>query len=224
MTSRTCISERLLLPVFSVVAVSVLALAGCSGGGDPQAGPTASVVASPVQSASGSAAATPSASQTPKSKPVYKPADAKGRAQNVPVPIKPALADKNTKEGLEAFTKYWFALLNYGYETGNVSSWAKLTSSSCEFCNLLKKSIAVGYKEGRWQAGGRLTIPSIEANFKPGGVSQQVLVQVIQEETKFYKADKSVGRSPAAGSNTASVVIATFSGSQWTVSDLHPVR
>src|ERR671927_373015 len=190
MTSRTCISERLLLPVFSVVAVSVLALAGCSGGGDPQAGPTASVVASPVQSASGSAAATPSASQTPKSKPVYKPADAKGRAQNVPVPIKPALADKNTKEGLEAFTKYWFALLNYGYETGNVSSWAKLTSSSCEFCNLLKKSIAVGYKEGRWQAGGRLTIPSIEANFKPGGVSQQVLVQVIQEETKFYKADK----------------------------------
>jgi hypothetical protein len=41
---------------------------------------------------------------------VYKPADAKGRAQNVPVPVKPALADKNTKEGLEAFTKYWYEL------------------------------------------------------------------------------------------------------------------
>ena len=104
MTSRTCISERLRLPLVSAVAVSVIALSGCSGGGDPQAGPTATAVVSPAQPAS----ATPSATPTPKPTPVYKPADAKGRAQNVPVPVKPALADKNTKEGLEAFTKYWF--------------------------------------------------------------------------------------------------------------------
>jgi hypothetical protein len=75
---------------------------------------------------------------------VYKPADAKGRAQNVPVPVKPAVADKNTKEGLEAFARYWYALLNYGFETGNLTPWTKLTSGSCEFCNLIKKSIAVG--------------------------------------------------------------------------------
>lgn len=224
MTSRTCISEHLRLPVISALAVSVLALSGCSGGGDPQAGPTASAVGSPEQSASGSASVTPSATPTPKPKPAYKPADAQGKAQNVPVPVKPALADKNTKEGLEAFTKYWYALLNYGFETGDLSSWVKLTSSSCEFCSLLKKSIAVGYKEGRWQAGGRLSIPSIEANFKSGAVSQQVVVQVIQEKTQFYKADKSVGRNPAAESNTASVVIATYSDSRWIVADLHPVR
>jgi len=224
MTSRTCISERLRLPVISVLAVSVLALSGCSSGGDPQAGPTASVVAPPGQSTSGPASATPSATPTPKSTPVYKPADAKGRAQNVPVPVKPALADKNTKEGLEAFTKYWYALLSYGFETGDLSPWVKLTSSSCEFCNILKKSIAVGYKEGRWQVGGRLSTPSIEARFKSEAASQQVLVQVIQEETQFYKADKSVGRSPAAGSNTASVLIAEFSDGRWTVAELHPVR
>ncbi|APX01287.1 DUF6318 family protein [Arthrobacter sp. QXT-31] len=224
MTSRTCSSERLRLPLISAVAVSVLVLTSCSGGGEPQAGPTASAVASPALSTSGSASATPSATPTPKPTPVYKPADAKGRAQNVPVPVKPPLADKNTKEGLEAFTKYWYALLNYGFETGDLSSWAELTSGSCEFCNLLKKSIAIGYKEGRWQVGGRLSAPSIEANFKTGAGSQQVLVQVIQEETQFYKADKSVGRSPAAGSNTASVVIATYSGNRWTVADLHPVR
>jgi hypothetical protein len=224
MTSRTCISERLRLPVISVVAVSVLALTGCSGGGEPQAGPTATAVASPVTSGSGSASATPSATPTPKSTPVYKPADAKGRAQNVPVPVKPAVADKNTKEGLEAFTKYWFALLNYGFETGDLSAWEKLTSGSCEFCNILKKSVAVGYKEGRWQAGGRLSTPSVEPSFKSRAASQQVVVQVIQEETQYYKADKSVGRSPAPGSNTASVVIAKYSGGHWAVSDLHPIR
>lgn len=224
MTSRTCISEGLRLPLISAVAVSVLALSGCSGGGDPQAVPTASAVASPAQSEAGSTSATPSATATANPKPIYKPADAKGRAQNVPVPVKPALADKNTKEGLEAFAKYWYALLNYGFETGDLSSWEKITSGSCEFCNILKKSVAVGYKEGRWQAGGRLSTPSVEPNFKSGAPSQQVVVQVIQEETKYYKADESVGRSPAAGSNTASVVIATYSGGRWAVSDLHPIR
>ena len=224
MTSRTCISERLRLPVFSAVAVSVLALTGCSGGGDPQAGPTASVAASPVHSASGSATATLSPTPTPKPKPVYKPADAKGRAQNVPVPVKPALADKNTKEGLEAFTKYWFALLNYGYETGNLSSWSALTANSCAFCSNLKTSVSVGYRDGRWQVGGRLSTPSVQSKFKPNSTSQQVVVQVIQEVTQYYKADKSVGRSPAAGSNTASVVIAAYSGGHWAVSDLHPIR
>jgi hypothetical protein len=222
MTSRTCISERLRLPVISAVAVSVLALSGCSGGGDPQAGPTATAVASPA--ASGSASATPSATPTPKPAPVYKPADAKGRAQNVPVPVKPALADKNTKEGLEAFTKYWFSLLNYGYETGDLTSWSALTANSCAFCSTLKTSVSVGYRDGRWQVGGRLTTPSVQSKFKANSTSQQVVVQVIQEKTQYYKADKSVGRSPADGSNTASVVIAAYSGGHWAVSDLHPIR
>jgi len=224
MTSRTCFSERLRLPVISAVVVSVILLSGCSGGGDPQAGPSATAVASPAGSGSGSPSATPSATPTPKPTPAYKPADAKGKAQNVPVPVKPALADKNTKEGLEAFTKYWYALLNYGFETGDLSSWAKLTSTSCDFCNLLKNSVAVGYKEGRWQAGGRLSAPSVEARFKPGTASQQVVVQVVQEKTHFYKADTSVGRSPAPGSNTASVVVAKYADGHWGVSDLHLIQ
>lgn len=222
MTSRTCISERLRLPVISAVAVSVLALAGCSGGGDPQAGPTASAVASQAQSASGSATATPSA--TAKPKPVYKPADAKGRAQNVPVPVKPALADKNSKEGLEAFTKYWFALLNYGYETGDLKAWSALTAASCTFCSNVKTSVAVGYRSGRWQVGGRLSTPSVQSNFKPNSATQQVAAQVIQEVTQYYKADKSVGRSPEPGTNTGVVVIAIHSKGEWSVSDMHLVQ
>jgi len=224
MTSRTCISERLRLPVISVLAVSVLALSGCSSGGDPQAGPTASVVAPPGQSTSGPPSATPSATPTPKSTPVYKPADAKGRAQNVPVPVKPALADKNTKEGLEAFTKYWFALLNYGYETGDLSSWSALTANSCVFCSNVKTSVSVGYRDGRWQVGGRLKTPSVLSNFKPNSTSQQVVVQVIQEVTQYYKADKSVGRNPEPGTNTAVVVIVVHTKGKWGVSDMHLVR
>jgi Family of unknown function (DUF6318) len=219
MTSRSSISGRVRLTAMSCIAVSALVLVGCSNGDSPQGSPSAGPT-----SASPEVSVTPTTSPTPRPTPVYKPADAKGRAQNVPVPVKPALADKNSKEGLEAFTKYWYSLLNYGFETGDLSSWVKLTSASCEFCNVLRNSITVGYKEGRWQVGGRLSTPSVEPRYKSGAQNQQVIVQVIQEKTQFYKADKSVGRSPAAGSNTASVVLAKYSGGRWTVSDLHPIR
>ncbi|MFP5313120.1 MAG: DUF6318 family protein, partial [Actinomycetes bacterium] len=64
---------------------------------------------------------TPSASATPTPTPsaVYKPADATGPAQNVPVPVLPEVAKTETKEGLEAFAKYWYELLSYGYESGD---------------------------------------------------------------------------------------------------------
>lgn len=220
MTSRSSISEPARLTAISFFAASALVLSGCSNGDAPQGSPSAGE----ASSASSAASVTPVASPTPKPTPVYKPADAKGRAQNVPVPVKPALADKNSKEGLEAFARYWYSLLNYGFETGNLSSWAKLTSTSCEFCNLLKASVSVGYKEGRWQVGGRLSTPSVEPRYKSGAASQQVIVQVIQEKTHYYKADRSVGRSPASGSNTASVVIAQYAGGKWMVSDLHLIK
>lgn len=218
MTSRTFSFGRPRLSAISALAVFVLVLSACSSGEGPNKG--SSDGATP--SASASATATPSATPTPT--PVYKPADAKGKAQNVPVPVRPALADKNSKEGVEAFTKYWFSLLNYGFETGDLTSWVKLSGRSCSFCSILKNSVAVGYKEGRWQVGGRLSTPSVESKFKPGAPTQQVVVQVIQEKTQYYKADKSVGRSPAAGTNTASVVIAAYSGGKWVVSDMHLIQ
>lgn len=218
MTSRTFSSGRLRLSSISVLSASVLLLSGCSSSEGPKNG--SSDGATP--SASASATATPSATPTPT--PVYKPADAKGEAQNVPVPVKPALADKNSKEGLEAFAKYWFQLLNYGYETGDLGSWLKLTSPSCAFCMNVKNSVAVGYKEGRWQVGGRLSTPSVESKFKPGAPTQQVVVQVIQEVTQYYKADKAVGRSPEPGTNVAVVVIANYSQGRWGVSDMHLIQ
>ena len=39
----------------------------------------------------------------------------------MPVPELPEAAKAETKEGLEAFARYWFALLNYAYETGDMS-------------------------------------------------------------------------------------------------------
>ena len=224
MTSRTCIFERLRLPLISAIAVSFIALSGCSGGGDPQAGPTATAVASPAQPASGSASATPSATPTPKPTPVYKPADAKGRAQNVPVPIKPALADKNTKEGLEAFTKYWYQTLSYAYETGDTSPVRSISGPSCRFCNGLAEGLKAAWQGTQWVAGGRIETPSIKGKYVPGAKTQQATVQVIQTEISIYKAPGKLLQKVTKESNTASQAVVTFNAKGWSITDLGLIR
>ncbi|WP_426998510.1 DUF6318 family protein [Pseudarthrobacter sp. N5] len=213
MTTRLA-STRFRLAGVAALAACALTLSACQGGGTP--GNTGTTTAS----------VTPSATPTPTPTPiaVYKPADAKGKAQNVPVPVKPALADENSKAGLEAFTKYWFALLNYGFETGDSSAWEKLIQPGCLFCENLKSTIETGYKLDRWQAGGRISAPIIDATVAEGAPTQQVMVQVIQETTDFYKADGSIGRAPEPASNTASVVIASYKDGAWIVSDMHLVQ
>jgi hypothetical protein len=207
MTSRTCISERLRLPVISVVAVSVLALSGCSGGGEPQAGPTATAVASPAASGSGSASATPSATPTPKPTPVYKPADAKGRAQNVPVPVKPALADKNTKEGLEAFAKYWFSLCVTRMRPAISSRGERdgATAASVAMWQTMQSGIRARPMD--WQVGVS-THDASATKFRPTPRSQQVLCKSFTAVTSITKRDRTVGSKHSAGSNTAVVLIA----------------
>lgn len=224
MTSRTCISERLRLPVISAVAVSVLALAGCSDGGDPQTGPTATAVASPAASGSGSASAKPSATPSPKPTPAYKPADAKGRAQNVPVPVKPALADKNTKEGLEAFTKYWYQALSYAYETGDTSLVQSISGPNCRFCSGLAEGLESAWEGAQWVAGGKIETPSVTGKYTRGAKTQQATVQVIQKEIAIYKAPGKLLQAVTKESNTASQAVVSFDSKGWSIIDLGLIR
>jgi hypothetical protein len=199
----------------AAVTVLALALSACAGGESPGGNGTPSSV---------SDSATPSATPTPTPTASYKPADANGRAQNVPLPEVPEAAKAETKEGLEAFAKYWYSLLSFGFETGDPSEWSKLTSPNCAFCNTLKTSIEIGYKSNRWQVGGRISTPSIDARIDETAPMQQVTVQVLQEATEYYKADGTVGREPEPASNTASVVIAGYKDGAWTVSDIHLLK
>lgn len=217
MTSRTPISGRMRLSAISFVAVSVLALSGCSNG-DPQGGSSAG----PTSSGSQSASVTPSASPTPK--PVYKPADAKGRAQNVPVPVKPALADKNSKEGLEAFAKYWFQALSYAYETGDTRLMESASGPNCLFCNGLRDNVKNAWQDKKWIVGGKIQTPSIKAQFSPGKKSQQATVQVIQQEIAIYKARGTRSQDVTRASNVGSQAVASFDSTGWTMTDLGLIR
>ena len=119
--------------------IALLLLSGCQNGPAPASSlsETSSTTASPTLSGSASPA-----SAGPSTAGAYKPADAKGKAQNVPVPVMPELAKENSKAGLEAFIRYWYAV-NYANETDNWRLRRGLrVLRNAELCTSLQKAVA----------------------------------------------------------------------------------
>jgi hypothetical protein len=196
-----------------VVAGSLL-LAGCSGGAPADPG-TASPTA--AESAPPSATATP----TPTPSAVYKPADASGPAQNVPVPVLPEVAKTETKEGAEAFTKYWFSVLSYAYETGDVALFESVEPPSCAACQKVKEVIRDWHSNGRWLVGGTLTTPVAETTAAKGQDGKyKVAVQVRQEPLSYMRADGSVARTDPKKPDQGNLLILTYADGGWSVAEL----
>lgn len=106
--------------------VVVLALTGCQAEGAE--GPTTEIgVAKSVSP--GPAKSTPTPTSTV---PEPTPASSARPAVNIPVPKKPARADKNTKVGLETFTKWWLELFSYGYLTNDWKKFWTVTDPGCK--------------------------------------------------------------------------------------------
>ena len=201
--------------VASVIAASV-ALAGCAGGAPADPG-----TSSPAASESTSASTSPSPTPTPSA--VYKPADASGPAQNVPVPVLPEVAKTETKEGAEAFTKYWFSILSYAYETGDTVALSKLSKAECAFCHGLVDDIEAAWAEGKWISGGQIEIPVATAKSSADG-SMQVVLQVLQKELVIHNQDGSPYQEKTAATNAGSVAMVKFADAGWLVNDLGLIR
>ncbi|WP_427115494.1 DUF6318 family protein [Pseudarthrobacter scleromae] len=196
---------------------AALMLAGCAGGAPADPG---AVSSTPTVSATSSPPSTPSPTPTA----AYKPADASGPAQNVPVPVLPEVAKTETKEGLEAFAKYWFELLSYGYETGDTKPLSAMTSPSCTMCERAKQVQEGWHQDGRWLAGGKVTTPSINTTFirAPDG-NYQVAVQVSQEPLSYYNPDKSLDSIDPKPTDSGSLMLAVFRDGAWFVQTVEPI-
>lgn len=200
-----------------VVLAVLLTLTGCNSGGAPQQGGTASPASTEL--------ATTSASPTPTPTPtaVYRPADASGPAQNVPVPVLPEVAKTETKEGLEAFVRYWYSTLNYSYETGSTERLVEISGPNCAFCLGLRDGVTEAWGEGRWVAGGRIETPAVSAVVEPG-IEPHAVIQVIQQTIEIRNPDGSLLQPPTAATNTGSRAAATFSSTGWLMTDLGLIR
>ena len=201
-----------------LVGLAVL-LTGCQGG-SPTAGTSEpqTMTASPTSSVS-----VPAASAAPASSGAYKPADAKGKAQNVPVPVMPELAKENSKAGLEAFIGYYYAIKNYANETGETTTLASLNSSECVSCSKLLDGTNDSYVNGRWMAGGRIQVPTVDLDWNTDDSSHLAKVQLIQDAISYYNADGTEGRPPSAATNSAFVFVARFQ-TTWRVVEIGVIR
>ncbi len=213
MTFLFCAARRRQwLPV--AAAVLVIWMAGCSAEATPEAS----------GSTNGSVSASASETSIPTATPKYKPADAKGRAENVPVPVLPEAAKAETKEGLLAFGRYWFDQLNYAYQTGDVSGVQGLSSGECQYCQNLISSISSSYASNRWLVGGRIDTPSVETNFKIDNDGfYQIFVQVQQTHLSYFEHGNKYGRDTSP-SDTGVVMLISYREDAWHLNSMHPLR
>jgi Family of unknown function (DUF6318) len=215
--SRGFMSRGLRSGAVVFAAATCLALAGCAGGAPADPG-----TSSPAPTSS--ATSTPSPTPTPTPTAVYKPADASGPAQNVPVPVLPEVAKTETKEGLEAFAKYWFQLLSYGYETGKTEQLSAITSPNCIMCERTKEVQHGWHEDGRWLVGGKVQTPVVTTTFRPAADGRyQVAVQVSQEALSYYNADGSLDSADPKPADSGSLMLAVFQDGAWYVSTIEPI-
>ena len=218
MTSRAPISSRQRSALAALLLAALLGTGACTAGQPPP--PQTSEPR--AEAATASAPAAPSATATPTLS--YKPADASGKAQNVPVPVLPEVAKAETKEGLVAFAKYWFEVLSYGYETGDVSRLNELTSSDCRSCERAKAVIIGWHTDGRWLSGGRTQTPALSTTFRiaPDG-NYQVAIQVSQSAISYFNADGTLFRSDPKPEDKGNLMLAVFHQGSWYVNNIQPI-
>ncbi|WP_268892377.1 DUF6318 family protein [Arthrobacter sp. 9AX] len=200
--------------LIAIVAGVSLLLAGCSGGAPADPG-----TAPPSSAGSASPSATPTPTPTPAA--AYKPADASGPAQNVPVPVLPEVAKTETKEGAEEFSKYWFSVLSYAYETGDVALFESVAPSTCVACEKVKDVIRDWHSNGRWLVGGMLTTPVAQTTFaKDQDGKYEIAVQVRQEALSYMRADGTIARTDPQKPDQGNLLVLIYENAGWSVVEL----
>ena len=145
------------------------------------------------------------------------PASASGRAQNVPVPVLPEVAKTETKEGLEAFARYWYETLTYAYETGEMQPLESISGPACLTCARVKEVVEGWHSDGRWLAGGRMVVEGAQSKFLEVAPHEyQVLIQVRQEPLSYFRADKSLDETTHSRPAIGDIMVAGYENGRWT--------
>jgi hypothetical protein len=137
--------------------------------------------------------------------------------------VLPEVAKTETKEGAEAFVRFWYENLSFGYETGDTRNVERISGPECVFCTGLRDGIAEAWSEGRWISGGKIEIPAVTATVEQGAEPYAV-VQVIQSTIEIRNPDGTLLQKPTPATNSGSRAGLTFGSSGWMMTDLGLIR
>lgn len=157
-------------PLAALSCAVMLLLASCSEAENADSSGTETTT-----SVASSAAPSPSPSPTPSAEATsdeYVPASADGPAQNVPKPVKPALADEESYEGAQAFLDYLADARAYAWQTGDTSLLRGIVENeTCPECFEEYKDIEDHYLKGGWATGGQEEIKIIDKDMPVNSLS-----------------------------------------------------
>ncbi|MCC3291902.1 MULTISPECIES: DUF6318 family protein [unclassified Arthrobacter] len=202
------------------VAVPLLFLIACSGAsGDPGDSGAGESPSSPASTAS----ETPTPTPTPSAK--YKPASAEGPAENVPLPVMPEEAKVQSKEGLEAFARYWYEAANYGYETGDVGPVQAISSPDCTTCLNYYEVVDNGFRENDWIANANIDVRDAYSDYvlTPEG-RYQALAQFTQDAMEYYGPEGLQGNEEADVAPSVQLFEATWNGDKWVAMNIVTIK
>ncbi|MBG6223569.1 hypothetical protein IWX63_000117 [Arthrobacter sp. CAN_A2] len=148
------------------------------------------------------------------------PASSAGPATNIPVPAKPALADENSAEGLEAFTEYWLELFSYGYETNDWAPFDEVTDPRCGTCSTVSSAVRNVYESGGWVSGGDSRVMSFVSDFQintQGSIGSYV--EVVQGESRIYSASGNVVEETPEGTAKFKATFSAYLDGRWVMLD-----
>lgn len=138
------------------------------------------------------------------------------------MPEMPEEAKVESKEGLVAFARYWYELVNYGYETGDVEPVKAISGPDCTDCNRYFDVVKRGYRDEDWIAGAEIDFRSVHSDYvlTPDGL-YQVLIQFTQEPIEFYGPEGAeYGVDPGSEAPVVQILEARFQDQNWVVSQL----
>jgi hypothetical protein len=210
-------------PVLTAATVAMVLLSGCQTDPDPAATQTAGQPSSSSSPASTDASASASASASAPASSEPSPASSAGPAANLPVPVKPALADENSAEGLEAFTKYWFELFSYGYETNDWVPFEAVTDPGCGTCTNVVAAVKRVYESGGWVVGAKSDITGYSTDFRAntqGSVSS--FVEVVQGRTATFAGPGELRGDDPKKPPSTNVTFTLFDQDKWLMLDFGP--
>ncbi len=134
--------------------------------------------------------------------------------------MKPALADENTPEGLEAFTEYWFELFSYGYETNDWASFEAVTDPGCRTCAKYIEIVRGVYADGKYMSGGSFVMHDFFTDFETNTQgSIQAFVTNSQSDITFYGKNGVAIRTDKAPEPVVDATFAIYASDGWLMLD-----
>jgi len=133
----------------------------------------------------------------------------------------PEEAKVESKEGLIAFARYWYELVNYGYETGDVGPVKAVSGPDCFACGNYYAAVESGYQESDWMAGADIEVQGADTSFARTEKNYvQALVQVVQEPLEYYGPSGVQAIEPGNEFPSVQMIEAEFGPSGWIAVDV----